>query len=91
MSTRDEGETGGGRLMAQPERTVEAMNAFWVCLEELILAHKADKLGEPAPVGPSKWKSFPLIADIPVLGALVLMAAFRIGRDYQKEHGAPGE
>jgi hypothetical protein len=80
--------------MPQSERTDQAMNAFWVCLEELILAHRADKQGEPAPIGPSKWESFwkhfPIIVGIPTMMIVFLFLAFDAGVSHQKSIGPRG-
>jgi hypothetical protein len=80
--------------MAQSERTTAAMNAFWVCLEELILAHQADKGDQPKPPKPSRWESlwkhFPLIVCIPTMTILFLFLAFDAGEGYQKEHEPSG-
>jgi hypothetical protein len=80
--------------MAQSERTTDAMNEFWRCLEELIKAHQADKLEKPPQPPPSKWEGFwknlHLFVGIPSLIVVLLMASFALGEDHQKEIGPHG-
>src|ERR1700744_3468379 len=85
---------GAGFLMPQSERYAAALRAFLVSLDELYRAREAERSDEPDPPAPSRWQHvsqhLPLYIGIPVIIAVLLMISFVTGRDYQKEHGPPG-